>query len=59
MNDKKTISVYLPSFFLLEIDNFVKANNIASRGGRSTISNTSKIKFAQLYSLYNSGRRIS
>lgn len=32
MNDKKTISVYLQSSFLLEIDNFVKANNIASRG---------------------------
>ncbi len=32
MNDKKTISVYLQSSFLLEIDNFVKVNNIASRG---------------------------
>ena len=32
MNDKKTISVYLQSSFLLEIDNFVKANNITSRG---------------------------
>ena len=31
MNDKKTISVYLQSSFLLEIDNFVKANNITSR----------------------------
>ncbi len=32
MNDKKTISVYLQSSFLLEIDNFVKNNNITSRG---------------------------
>ena len=32
MNDKKTISVYLQSSFLLEIDNFVKTNNITSRG---------------------------
>lgn len=32
MNDKKNISIYLPVSFLLEIDNFIKNNNITSRG---------------------------
>lgn len=32
MNDKKNISIYLPVSFLLEIDNFIKDNSIASRG---------------------------
>lgn len=32
MNDKKNISVYLPTSFIPEIEEFIKVNNIPSRG---------------------------
>lgn len=32
MNDKKNISVYLPTSFIPEIEDFIKVNNIPSRG---------------------------